>query len=82
MKYKKIVDEIHNSGAKVSAQLFCSDYDVNLIKDTMNMGITSHDEIKIMNDGVKDYITNMPKEEIKNIINLFKVTALNAKSRF
>lgn len=80
MKYKKIVDEIHNSGAKVSAQLFCSDYDVNLIKDTMKMGITSHDEIKkIMNDGVKDYITNMPKEEIKNIINLFKVTALNAK---
>ncbi|MFN1843595.1 hypothetical protein ACK2FW_11470 [Clostridioides difficile] len=46
MKYKKIVDEIHNSGAKVSAQLFCSDYDVNLIKDTMKMGITSHDEIK------------------------------------
>lgn len=46
MKYKKIVDEIHNSGAKVSAQLFCSDYDVNLIKDTMNMGIISHDEIK------------------------------------
>lgn len=34
-----------------------------------------------MNDGVKDYITNMPKEEIKNIINLFKVTALNAKKQ-
>lgn len=79
-EYKKIVDAIHDSGAKVSAQIFCSDYNMNLIRNTMKLGITSHDEIKkIMHDGVKNYVTNMPKEEIKNIIELFRVTALNAK---
>ena len=81
--YKRIVDAIHENGAKVCAQLHMSDANVQALTpyiQDVKAGKISEDQLRVLlNKEVSPYITNMPLETVQKIIEGFGITAKLAK---
>ncbi len=77
---KRITDEVHKYGCKISAQLFHTDYDVKYIRGLMKLKDTSREHIRdMMKASTVNYVNDMSRDEIDNIQNSFVKAAIRAK---
>lgn len=76
---RALTDAVHQDGAKVSAQLFCPDYDPEwigqLFAQMKNNQMHPDDLRRRMNEGIGEFITTMPLDKIKDLQKAFAVTA-------
>lgn len=81
--YKRVVEAIHNNGAKVAAQLHMTDSNfqalMKYIPDVKANKITEDQLRVLLNEEVSPYITNMPIEKVREIIKGFGTAAQLAK---
>lgn len=68
---RRIVDRIHQGGARAGAQLYLWDYDIRELYRLMQQG-ASRDELNAFkHDHVAEYVTQMPRQRIEEIIRHF-----------
>ncbi len=76
---RKMIERLHKGGAKVGAQLYLWDYDMEQYFALAKSGATREEMNVFKNDHLNEYVTDMPLERVHEIIRHFAQAAKSAK---
>lgn len=76
---RRIVERLHQGGAKAGAQLYLWDYDMEQYFALAKSGATREEMSSFKNDHIEEYVTDMSLERVEEIIDHFAQAAKAAK---